>query len=290
MGRAPARSRGSGHRGRERPASVHASDACHRRHREGRSSCAASAPRSHRAHGQRPRGAGQASSAGGRESRRRRGGAPRDAARRAGERGSPAGAAELLELARGLTPSDDGEDWARRTLDAAAAHAEGGEEWRGQQLAREVVERTGPGASARVRWGSSDSGCRTSSWGVKRLSRPAAISLCKPGSSTCGRTRFTCGASSSRRSTDARSGGHRGSRGRSRDPGSGSDHPRRSRGDDVRRRPARTRAGSDRSRGGSGKISTLSSPQTYLGRWYMRRDELSAGRVRWSVRESAPSK
>jgi DNA-binding CsgD family transcriptional regulator len=68
-----------------------------------------------------------------------------EAARRALQRGAPASAADLLEHAQRLTPGEDEEGWARRTVDAAFAHAEGGEEGRGQVLAREVIDRARPG-------------------------------------------------------------------------------------------------------------------------------------------------
>ena len=68
------------------------------------------------------------------------------AAQAAQGRGAPASAAELLELSRRLTSSEADEDgWARRTLAAALAHAEAGEEARGQLLAREVVDCAQPG-------------------------------------------------------------------------------------------------------------------------------------------------
>jgi DNA-binding CsgD family transcriptional regulator len=73
-----------------------------------------------------------------------------DAAELALARGAPAAAAELLEHARRLTAADELEAWARRTVDAAEAHAGAGDARRGRRLLEEVVDRA-PAGPVRAR-------------------------------------------------------------------------------------------------------------------------------------------
>jgi DNA-binding CsgD family transcriptional regulator len=69
-----------------------------------------------------------------------------DAAARAAGRGAPATAAELLELAAGLTPIEDAREARRRFLDAARRHFAAGDAGRARGLLEALLLETPPGA------------------------------------------------------------------------------------------------------------------------------------------------
>jgi DNA-binding CsgD family transcriptional regulator len=69
-----------------------------------------------------------------------------DAAHRAASRGAPGAAAELLELARALTPAGDTADRGRRAFDAARCHFDAGETDSARVLLEEHAPTLDPGA------------------------------------------------------------------------------------------------------------------------------------------------
>jgi DNA-binding CsgD family transcriptional regulator len=68
-----------------------------------------------------------------------------EAARRARSRGAPEAAAELVELARRLTPPDDDVALRRRGLEAAQYHFDAGDATRATHLLREIIASSPPG-------------------------------------------------------------------------------------------------------------------------------------------------
>jgi len=73
-----------------------------------------------------------------------------EAAENVRARGAAAAAAELAELAVGLTPPEDGEDMRRRVLDCARWHGEAGDGRRAIALLEEAYETAPPGAARAV--------------------------------------------------------------------------------------------------------------------------------------------
>lgn len=200
-----------------------------------------------------------------------------DAAQRARARGAAAAAAELLELARGFTPPEDEDAWARLTLAAAAAHAESAAEGRAQELVREVIQRAQPGpARARASgllgyWLSDIDLCTSALSEVGDDVRLRGWLEYIRAYSHYMRGEFLQGLERAREAVATAS--HAG------------DEETRVRaltilsdlegitctGDPLRG----LREAADVEADG---VPILASPETYLGRWYVRRDELEAGR------------